>query len=144
MSEWLRQRRARARDESERGSMTVWALGMLVATFLFVALLVDGGSMLRRRSEVFGAASAAARVGAQQLDERQAVEGVAVLEPIAAERAALAYLNDRGLSGSVSVDGDLVTVEVTATAKLQMFSLVGGDGVSFTATASAQAVKVEP
>jgi hypothetical protein len=37
-----------------------------------------------------------------------------------------------------------VTVEVNAVAELQMLDLVGGDGVSFTATASAQAVKVVP
>ena len=33
---------------------------------------------------------------------------------------------------------------INAVAELQMLSLVGGDGVSFTATASAQAVKVVP
>lgn len=144
MRQWIRRRCELASAESERGSMTIWALGMLVATFLLIALLLDGGSMLRRRSEVFGTASATARVGAQQLDQSQAVEGVAVLDPIAAEQAALDYLTDHGMSGSVSIEGDRVTVEVSAVADLQMFNLIGGGGVSFTATASAQAVKVEP
>lgn len=133
-----------AAEDAERGSVTVWMIGVVVATFLMVGLLLDGGSMLRRRSEVFGIASSAARAGAQQLDQAQAVEGTAVLDPVAAERAAMDYLSGRGLSGSVSVDGDTVTVEINAVAELQMFKLVGGDGVSFTATASAQAVKVVP
>ena len=144
MKRWLLQLRRDAADDAENGSVTVWMIGVVVATFLMIGLLLDGGSMLRRRSDVFGIASSAARAGAQQLDQVQAVEGVAVLDPVAAERAALAYLTDRGLSGAVSVDGDTVTVEVNAVAELQMLKLVGGDGVSFTATASAQAVKVVP
>ena len=124
--------------------MTVWMIGVVVATFMLIGLLLDGGSMLRQRSDVFGIASSAARAGAQQLDQVQAVEGVAVLDPVAAERAALAYVTDRGHSGSVAIDGDRVTVTINAVAQLQMLSLVGVDGVSFTATASAQAVKVVP
>ena len=134
--------RDRSRAEAERGSVTIWIIAVVVATFTMVALLLDGGTMLRKRSDVFSLVSAAARVGAQQLDPVQAVEGHPVLDRIAAEHAARAYLTAHDLHGTVTVVGDVVTVEASSTAELQMLKLVGGDTVSFHATASVRAVKV--
>ena len=73
-----------------------------------VGLVLDGGVMLRARSDAFSIAASAARVGAQQLDTDAAVEGQAVLDPVAAEAAALDYLAANGVTGSVTVEGDLV------------------------------------
>src|SRR5690606_37610322 len=98
----------RCRDD--RGSATVWMTGVTVATFLMVGLVLDGGVMLRARSDAFAIAAAAARVGAQQLDVDAAVEGTAVLDPAAAEEAAMAYLSAHGVTGSVVVSGDTVRV----------------------------------
>jgi hypothetical protein len=106
--------------------------------------VLDGGAMLRARSDAFAVAGAAARVGAQQLDPDAAVEGLTVLDPIAAERAVMDYLSDLGVAGRASVAGDTVTVTVSSAAELQMLRLVGGDTVSFDATATVEAVKVEP
>ena len=132
--------RRSARDD--RGSATVWMIGVTVASFLMVGLVLDGGVMLRTRSDAFAIAASAARVGAQQLDGDAAVEGLSVLDPIAAERAVLDYLAAQGASGTVTVTGDRVTVTVTTSAQLQMLQVVGGDTVTFDATATAEAVKV--
>ncbi len=129
-----------ARDD--RGSATVWMIGVTVASFLMVGLVLDGGVMLRTRSDAFAIAASAARVGAQQLDGDAAVEGLSVLDPVAAEQAVLAYLAAQGASGTVMVTGDRVTVTVTTSAQLQMLQVVGGDTVTFDATATAEAVKV--
>jgi hypothetical protein len=134
--------RARQYRLDERGS--VWMIGVTVSTFALVALVLDGGAMLRARSDAFAVAGAAARVGAQQLDPDAAVEGLTVLDPIAAERAVMDYLSDLGVAGRASVAGDTVTVTVSSAAELQMLRLVGGDTVSFDATATVEAVKVEP
>lgn len=131
-----------ARDD--RGSATVWMIGVTVASFLMVGLVLDGGVMLRTRSDAFAIAASAARVGAQQLDADAAVEGLSVLDPIAAEQAVLDYLAAQGASGTVTVTGDRVTVTVTTSAQLQMLQVVGGDTVTFDATATAEAVKVTP
>lgn len=128
----------------ERGSVTVWMIGVAVSAFTLVALLLDGGAMLRARSDAFALAGSAARVGAQQLDPDAAVEGLTVLDPIAAERAVQDYLDSAGVTGTAVVSGDSVSVTVTSEAELQMLRLVGGDTVSFQATASVEAVKVEP
>lgn len=126
----------------DRGSATVWMIGVTVASFLMVGLVLDGGVMLRSRSDAFAIAASAARVGAQQLDDDAAVEGLSVLDPIAAEQAVLDYLAAQGASGAVTVTGDRVTVTVTTSASLQMLQVVGGDTVTFDATATAEAVKV--
>jgi hypothetical protein len=128
----------------ERGSATLWMIGVTVSTFALVALVHDGGAMLRARSDAFAIAGSAARVGAQQLDPDAAVEGLTVLDPIAAERAVMDYLNDAGVTGRATVAGDTVTVTVSSEAELQMLRLVGGDTVSFDATATVEAVKVGP
>jgi len=128
----------------ERGSVTVWMIGVTVSAFTLVALLLDGGAMLRARSDAFALAGSAARVGAQQLDPDAAVEGLTVLDPIAAERAVQDYLDSAGVTGTAVVSGDTVSVTVTSEAELQMLRLVGGDTASFQATASVEAVKVEP
>jgi Flp pilus assembly protein TadG len=134
--------RQRASDDCDEGSATIWMIAVVVCTFLMVGLLLDGGTMLRARSDAFSAASAAARAGAQQLDPIEAIEGRAVLDPIAAEHAATDYLRAHGMSGTASVTGDTVTVDAVSSAHLQMVSLVGGGAVSFHATASVQAIKV--
>lgn len=128
----------------ERGSATVWMIGVTVSAFSLVALLLDGGAMLRARSDAFAVAGSAARAGAQQLDPDAAVEGLTMLDPIAAERAVRDYLDDAGMTGSATIVGDTVTVTVRSEAELQMLRLVGGDTVSFEATASVEAIKVEP
>ena len=139
----LRRLRSRA-DAEDEGSATVWMIGVVVCTFLMLALVLDGGVMLRARSNAYSAASAAARAGAEQLDPIAAVDGLAVLDPVAAKRAALDFLTADGLTGSVTIVGDTVTVNVTSTAHLQLASALGADATTFHATASAQAIKVNP
>lgn len=130
--------------EDDSGSATVWMIGVVVCAFLMLALVLDGGVMLRARSNAYAAASAAARAGAQQLDPIAAVDGVAVLDPVAAQRAAVDYLTAEGLTGTVTISGDTVTVYVTSTVSLQLATALGVDATTFHATASAQAIKVNP
>lgn len=138
-----RRRVLRERLGDERGAVTVWAISATVACVLLVGLVLDGGTMLRARSDAFGLASAAARAGAQQLDPAAAVEGTAVLDPVAAEQAALDYLAARGAAGTVTVDGGSISVTVTSSAQLQLLGLAGADTASFSATATVDAVKVD-
>lgn len=127
----------------DRGSVTVWTISATVACVLILGLVLDGGAMLRARSDAFGLAGAAARAGAQQLDSAAAVEGRAVLDPAAAEQAALDHLAARSATGTVTVSGDAITVTVTSSADLQLLTLAGADVASFTATATVHAVKVD-
>lgn len=126
----------------ERGSATIWMIGVTTASFLMIGLVLDGGVMLRARSDAFSIAGAAARIGAQQLDADAAVEGLVQLDPDGAEQAALDHLAAHGLAGTVTVTPERITVTVTATAELQLLRVAGGGRVEFQATASSEPIKV--
>jgi hypothetical protein len=132
-------RRCRRRDE--RGFVTAWTITMAATCWLFVGLVFDSGRVLRDRSEAFGAAAAAARAGAQQIDERVAIaEGRTVLDPELARQRAHQYLADRGFTGEVDVIGDLeVMVTVTDTADLKI--IPAPDVVTFQVSATAEAIQ---
>lgn len=136
--------RWRSSRRDECGSATVWMIGVTVSTFSLVGLLLDGGAMLRARSDAFAVAGSAARAGAQQLDPDALVEGLTVVDPIAAERVVRDHLDRAGMTGTANASGSTVTVSVISEVELQMLRLVGGDTASFQATASVEAVKVEP
>ena len=74
--------------------------------------------------------------GAQQLDQPALARGEVVLDPEAARAAALQWLAARGATGTVVVDGDVVTVTVRRAVQLQILSLAS---VTVEETASAQA-----
>lgn len=117
-------------------------IGVTAASFLMIGLVLDGGVMLRARSDAFALAGAAARAAAQQLDDDAAVEGTTVLDPVAAEQAAMDHLAANGVTGTVRVTADRVTVTLTTVARLQLLTAIGGNEATFDATATAEAVKV--
>jgi hypothetical protein len=121
--------------------VTAWTVALAGSCWLFVGLALDSGRVLRDRSEAFGAAAAAARAGAQQLDERVAIaEGRTVLDPERASQVAHDYLSDRGFTGEVDVIGDLeVVVTVTETADLRIIPVP--DVVTFEVSATAEAIQ---
>jgi hypothetical protein len=122
----------------DRGTATTWVAATVAGLLLFAGFLVDGiGVVLRVRSEAFTVAAAAARAGAQVLDDAAAVEGLVRLDQDGAEAAAAEYLERRGVAGTVSAAGDEVTVTVHEVADLQV--LPG----SLTITATATVVAVE-
>lgn len=125
----------------DRGFVTAWTVALAGTSWLVVGLVLDSGRVLRDRSEAFGAAAAAARAGAQQLDERTAIaDGRAVLDVERARQVAHGYLADRGFEGEVDVIGDLeVTVTVTETADLLIIPVP--DEVTFQVSATAQAIQ---
>lgn len=137
-------RRSRRVDlPDDRGSVTVWAISATFACVLIIGLVVDGGTMLRARSDAFALASSAARAGAQELDSAAAVQGLTVLDPVAAERAALDYLAAHDATGTVAITEETITVTVTSATSLQLLRLAGAETASFTATSTVNIVKVE-
>jgi hypothetical protein len=121
--------------------VTAWTVALAATCWLFVGLVLDSGRVLRDRSEAFGAAAAAARAGAQQLDERVAIsEGRTTLDVERARTVAQTYLRDRGFTGEVDVIGDLeVMVTVTETADLRIIPVP--DHVTFQVSATAEAIQ---
>ena len=104
--------RRRTAGRREGGYVTLFTLGVSMALVSVVGLVLDGGRAQRAQSDAFGAAAAAARAGAQQLDAVAAVDGVVQLDPDLAAEAAHEFLAARGVSGTVSVTDTRVVVTV--------------------------------
>lgn len=132
-----RARHRRATDD--RGFVAAFTLTILVAFIALVGVVFDGGRWIRAQSNTFGAAAAAARAGAQEIDEVGVLtEGELRLNEPAARQAALDYLSARGLTGTVDVDGLEVTVTANDTVGLR---LLPGGTVDIDATATARATQ---
>ena len=131
----------RLRRREDQGVASVWVAMTVVGLVFFAGFLVDGiGVVLRARSEAFTVAAAAARTGAQELDIDAGVQGEVRIDPGAAEAAAGEYLEARDITGTVSVEGDEVTVAVAEVADLQVLP----GSVTVRATATVAAVESQP
>lgn len=130
------------RPPGRRGSVTVWAISATVACVLIIGLVIDGGTMLRLPA-THSSWPAPPPAGAQELDSAAAVQGLTVLDPVAAERAALRLPAAHGATGTVAITDETITVTVTSATSLQLLRLAGAETASFTATSTVNIVKVE-
>lgn len=130
------------RTRGERGSVTVFVVSMSTALLLVAGLVYDGGRMIAARRDADAVAGAAARAGAQGLDETglRQTDGAPVLAPDAVGRVQR-YLASTGFTGTANVDGDTVSVEVHRTQDLAILSLAGLRSSTITGTGSARAVR---
>lgn len=125
------------RARGDAGFVTTWTVALAVATWALVGLVHDGARSVRARSDAFGAAAAAARVGTQELETDDLVLGIARLDHDDAARAALEVMDARGFDASVEVTE--TEVRVTATGVTDFTILPGSS--SYTVTAVARVVQ---
>jgi hypothetical protein len=119
----------------DRGSITAFVAVIATALVLVAGLAYDGGQVLATHAEVRSHAAKASRAGAQAIDlDHLHTTGVPTLDPAAAEAAAHAYLDRVGAQGRVVVDGDTVTVTVTA---VQRMNIIPGPDRTITGVAAA-------
>jgi Putative Flp pilus-assembly TadE/G-like len=131
----IRQRRDRAGDG---GQITAFVVVMMAALILLAGLVLDGGLTLDARERALAEAQEAARAGAQAINlaiYRQ--NGNLVLDPAQAAADARAYLAGIGATGTVGVAGNLVTVTVSITQRMQILDAAGLSAITVHATASA-------
>jgi uncharacterized membrane protein len=126
----------------ERGTVTAFVASFTIALLAVAGLVVDGGYTLAARRRAFNEADAAARAGAQAVDEASLRSGGTVrLEPGRARAVALGHVNAAGLSGTVDVTGDTVTVHVATTQPMTLLGMVGVGPLAIHADGSARAVR---
>lgn len=133
-------RLARARDD--RGTVTAFVACFTIALLAVAGLVVDGGLTLAAQRRAFNDANAAARSGAQAIDEATLRStGSVRIQPAQARIFARDHLAAAGLSGTVDVAGDTVTVHVTTTQNLTILGIVGLGPLTIKADGSARAVQ---
>ena len=126
-SAWLA-RRVRP-GGADRGSASVFVLGLIVALLLVAGLVVDGGRAVNARAAALDAAEQAARSGANQVDEGTLrATGEVRIDAARAQDAAADFLAAAGYDvarASVQADEDRVSVSVEADTSTALLSLIG-------------------
>ncbi len=123
--------------------MALYVVITTVALLAGAGLVIDGGTALAARGRAIGDAYAAARAGAEALDQSAfATAGTVTDDPAAAAAAAHQALAVDGddAGAEVSVDGRVVTVRVTITAPTNLLGVVGIDTLTVHGEGSARAV----
>jgi len=121
----------------DRGSLSAFLAVVAFSLLVLVGLVVDGGRTLAGREAAWDTAQEAARVGADQISVQELRSGQVAVDPHAAQEAAQAFVSDRGYQGSVTVSGDVVTVDVNGSEPTAILGLIGIHQISITASASA-------
>lgn len=131
--------RARRLREDQHGRVTAFVVILVTAVLLFSGLVLDGGLALAAKVRAIGEAQEAARSGAQEIDlAAYRADGTLRLNPHHASAAAHNYLAAVGRTGTVSIEGNTVTVSVTIHQPTQLLGLVGVGSITVTGTGTAQ------
>lgn len=99
-------------EERDRGSVMPMTAVLIVFLMVGAWALVSASQQWAARRDAQGVAAAAARAGAQ--GDQMALRQGGVLDPNAATGRAQAIIGTAGYSGSVTIDGQTVTVVVNA------------------------------
>ncbi|HTD48992.1 MAG TPA: pilus assembly protein TadG-related protein [Acidimicrobiia bacterium] len=120
--------------------MTVFVVVFVVALTAVAGLVFDGANVLAARQQAANVAASAARAGAEALDVANArTSGDAPLDTAEAVDRASTYLTQTGYTGSASVHGNEVFVEVTITRHLFVLGLAGRTAVTVHGRGAARA-----
>ena len=131
----------RCRKRRDGGQVTAFVVVMTIAILALAGLVLDAGLAVSTKVEAVSAAQSAARAGARELDvPALRATGVVRLDPGKARAAAQDWLGRAGLSGSVTVTGNQVTVSVATARRTQLLHIVGVASIPITATATADAI----
>jgi len=132
------------RTRNERGSASIWAILVIAGAFtILLGLVVDGGRVIDARIAASRAAAQSARVGADALSAASVRNGNNAIEVDAAKARAQKYLHDAGMTGSVSVTGQTVSVTVTGSSETQILGVIGITSFPIEETETAQAITEE-
>lgn len=118
------------RCSDDRGSVTVWTLGLVLVVMFLGAISFDLWSGFATRRDYAGAADQAAQAGANALDESLfRATGERRLDPSRAEALAKDNLAAQDLDGLtatvIDANADQVVVELTATVDVGLLRIFG-------------------
>ncbi len=126
----------------ERGQVTVFVVGVVVALIAVAGLVFDGGNILAAHRRADDEAAGAARAAAQQVAAASLLgTDTVTIDPNQAQAAVDRYLAATGRRGIAQVDGDRVSVTVTFEQPLQILGIAGMVSSSVRGVGSARAVR---
>ena len=107
----------------ERGSLSAMAVCMVPSLFVVAALTIDGGRLVVAYQRVSEAASAASRIGAQEI--AGIMEGDLHVYPPDAVDAAEREVHRLGYTGSARATRTFVEVTIEQSVSLPLLSIIG-------------------
>lgn len=133
----------------ERGSVTLWVLGLSIMLIAFGGLAIDYWRALASQRELVAVADSAAVAGASGIDEeRYRATGEVVLDWSRATALALRSIDFQDVvltdvDVTVAPDGSAVTVSVSAAVELGLLGVLVDDDepIEVAATATARPVR---
>lgn len=96
----------------EKGGVTLWVVITTPILLIFLLFSNDVAEKIQTETKAYNVATAAARAGANALSGQVVANGMTAVDAIKASNAASGYLEAAGFPGTVSVDGDRVTVRI--------------------------------
>jgi nanoRNase/pAp phosphatase (c-di-AMP/oligoRNAs hydrolase) len=123
---------------SDRGVVTAFVLGLVLAFVLLAGLAVDSGRLVAAHVTAGDHAENAARAGAQEVTLVRL--GWRLVDPRRATATARAYLDAHGLDGDVTADFRGVTVTVRVRQATTLLRLVGIEEREVSSTRTARLV----
>lgn len=127
----------------DRGSVSLWMLGITVVVILLAGLVVDVGGQVQAQQRAHAVAAQAARVAGQQLQGPALVRGDAAAVDVArGVAAAQDYLAGSDVAGSVAITGgNVITVTTSTTHPTQFLGVIGISQLDATGHAEAQTTR---
>lgn len=137
---------ARQRElTGERGSVSVWAVLIVVAFSLIVGISIDLSGQVAAKQRANDIAAQAARIAGQQADTDSLMSGTRTVrvDPQRARQAALAYIAGAGMTGTAALTagGTQLTITTTATYRPAILSSIGIGPLAVTGTSTARLVR---
>lgn len=126
---------------AEDGSISAFVAVIAVAFIVVAGLVLDGGRLLAAHRQAGDIAANAARAGAQALDEQRIRSGTTALDPQASQVAVARYLANTAGTGTATIAGDTVTVDVQLPVRMLLLGIAGIGDRTVRATRQARAVQ---
>jgi hypothetical protein len=131
---------------ADRGSVTLWSLGLAVIVLALGVLSLDLWSVLAARQELVAIADATSFAAASGIDEeRLRADGSVILDPEAARERARVSLEGQDLPSTwrgweMTIESDHVEVTVSGHVEGVLLPLIGFEGLDMTVTSRASPV----
>jgi Flp pilus assembly protein TadG len=133
-------RRIKDRLHDERGSLSAYVLITVVILIVVTGLVVDSAGKYQEDAHAQQIASNAARAAVNSISGDTVYNGSLNLNVAQAESVARNYLAAADVEGTVTVAGQIVSVDVKTTYRTKFLSLIGADTLPGKGSASAELI----
>lgn len=126
--------------DDERGSITPFFVVLVPALVLIIGLVVDGAGKIQANENAQAIASGASRAAANAVAAQVVANGGISLDNNRAQIAATDYIEASGMTGTVSVVGDRISVSVETSYATKFVSIIGITTLPAEASATAEII----